>query len=743
MSNKPPASLDKSCSAIFGQGDAAVLYSYSHDAFLSLSLKEGGSWQKLDDDGRVKVNGGVCVGTEDSLWVIGGNAPDKPDYPGLQKYDYNSKKWSIITVDKTPFKNWTGHGAAYIRDGTKSIVLYGGGVDGKASTATWIFSTQGHTARAFGTENKALPPAVYPIIAPWGSADVAIIASNGAVYAINPTTAEKSPTNAWRDLGIKMAVPVLAESPARFAVVAGDDNSRSLLQFDMSKSPNTFSRVVLQDASGKPVPLATAVPITSSGNSHSKRGLTLANWPTYDGAAPDTKRSNPSMAQTLNGDMIVFTGGNSEEPIAMFNAADGGWVNTTSHFSDGRQKILEATSTTSLPLSTSTSLSSTTFSTAISSTTAPSVPTEISAGDKTEASGLSSNAILGITLGTIAGFLAVLGLLLLLLRRYKQRRLRVVDDSLNPEEKDTVAFAKHMQPSASPAHYRGHNPQLSTESYSSVAIMMGRMGPNKSSTSKKPDSFRNSINSIHKQFKSTISKPIPQNTPGLTFDGVDDKGVAFDPSVAEVKPRNLARNGPMGSSDGTRRSSGWNKYWSGGSALQILGYGNKRTTATSTQSSHYSEALSNTNSQAPAQRATQDSATVPPLNFDERPGMNRVVSGSPVVSQFHGKVPFAEGMSGTIERPISPVSTASGYSSGVPESVNEVWDPTDSSKPWGANRAPSSSYAPSVQFGTALAPSNGGAAGSNATETTKQPPLAMAGNSSDMSWLNLGDQSRH
>ncbi|CEJ90479.1 hypothetical protein VHEMI06266 [[Torrubiella] hemipterigena] len=744
MSAKPPASLDKACSAIFGQDNAAVLYSYSHDTFLSLPLKEGGNWQTIDDAGRVKVNGGVCVGTEDSFWVIGGNAPDRPDYPGLQKYDYNSKKWSIITVDKTPFKNWTGHGAAYVRDGTKSIVLYGGGVDGKASTSTWIFSTQGHTARAFGTENKAIPPAKYPVIGSWGPADVAMIATNGAVYAINPTTAEQSPTNAWRDLGIKMAAPVIAESPMRAAIVAGDDNSRSLLQFDLSQSPNKFSRVVLQDATGKPVRLATEVPVPSATKAPTKRGLTLATWPTYDGVAPDAARSNPAMAQSLDGSMIVFSGGNSEKPIAMFNAADGGWVNTTSFFSDGRQKILDTTSTASLPLSTSTSLSSTTFSTAVSSTTAPSIPTGNATSEQPEISGLSSNAILGITLGTIAGFLVLLGLLLLLLRRYKQRRLRVADDTINPEEKDTVAFAKHMQPSASPAHYRGHNPQLSAESYSSVAIMMGRMGPSKPGNSKKRDSFRSSISSLHKQFKSTISKPIPQATTNPMFDGADDKGVAFAPSVVEPKPRNLVRNGPVGSSDGTRRSSGWNKYWSGGSALQILGYGNKRTTATSEQSSRYSEALSNTNSQVPTQRATQDSATVPPLSFDERPGMNRVVSGSPIVSQFHGKVPFAEGMSGTIERPISPVSTASGYSSGIPESVNEVWNPTDSAKPWGANRAPSSSYTHSGQFGTALAPANGDASAvnSNATKVTKQVPLAMAGASSDMSWLNLGDQSR-
>ncbi|KAG8426893.1 hypothetical protein J3459_007675 [Metarhizium acridum] len=100
---------------------------------------------------------------------------------------------------------------------------------------------------------------------------------------------------------------------------------------------------------------------------------------------------------------------------------------------------------------------------------------------------------------------------------------------------------------------------------------------------------------------------------------------------------------------------------------------------TSEQSSRYSDVTKNP-------RITQDSATVPPLNFEGRPAVNSVNSGSPVVAQYTSKMPFTEGMSGTIERPVSPVS--SGYSSGIPESINEIWDPMEASTPWGANRAP-------------------------------------------------------
>jgi hypothetical protein len=132
---------------------------------------------------------------------------------------------------------------------------------------------------------------------------------------------------------------------------------------------------------------------------------------------------------------------------------------------------------------------------------------------------------------------------------------------------------------------------------------------------------------------------------------------------------------------------------------------------------------------------------VPPLNFEGRASMHRVNSGSPVVSQYAPKLPIREGLSGKIERPVSRGSSA-GYSSGIPESVNEAWDPTAGDRPWGADRAPSSAYAPSFYHGTNLTPSSSGTRqGEPPSGVSKQPQLAMA-STSDMSWLNLGDQRR-
>jgi hypothetical protein len=264
-----------------------------------------------------------------------------------------------------------------------------------------------------------------------------------------------------------------------------------------------------------------------------------------------------------------------------------------------------------------------------------------------------------------------------------------------------------------------------------MAILMGRVGQHK------PKQLSNdSIKSmtVHKHFKSTISKPIlqPQQAPILQIS--DEKGDTFEPSPTELRPQ----NGLVGAEDGPRRSSGWNKYWSGGSALNILGYGapqppaqapGQRNTVASERSSHYSQAPTTRNV-----RATQDSATVPPLNFDAPPGMSRVNTGSPVVSSYPD-IPWRDGVSGTIERPASNVSalsaTSSGYSSGIPESIQETWDPTHAGKTWGADRAPSSAYAPSIS-----------SAQPHALGVSKQPQLTTASTSNDMSWLNLGENSR-
>ncbi|KND95190.1 hypothetical protein TOPH_00102 [Tolypocladium ophioglossoides CBS 100239] len=748
---KPPASLDNSCSVIHDN----TLYSFSPEDFLSIPLEDSAKWTKLQMG--VKVTGATCVGStppdasQAGFYVVGGKA-DSDDFTGLQKYTYSTGQWSTIKLTDQVTKNRQWHASTYIQ-ADDAILVYAGSQDGTRGLSTQTFTIQAsepHTVRGY---ESVAPPAISPILMSWSGADAAMIGGgtgrqHAKVWLFNPTAH-------WRDSGASLAVPLQKDTTSIQAVlVNGDDGSKSLYTFDLSQSPNKVSRIVLQDATGTPISNSRAVTRRGldSAVPETKRALTLSNWPEYNSTLePTVTRQNFATAQGPDG-IVVFSGGNSDSPLAIFNANKNGWVNATALLGDQEQTMLFVSSTTTSATSTSTSISSTstsassTMQTTAASTTAAAAIPPVSV-DQSNNSGPSSDAILGITLGSIAGFLALLGLILLLLRQRQKRQNHVEAgqtrraSGASSDEKDTTAFANSTLPVKSAGHFRGHYPQGSQESYASMAILMGRMGKERSGLSRKPsnDTTRSSVSSLHKQFKSTISKPIPQMADHPALAGQDDRGVAFAPTVAEPRPR----HGPMEAQDGTRRSSGWNRYWSGGSALQILGFGAAKTnTAGSERSSHYSEATNNNN----PSRVTQDSATVPPLNFEGlrfegRPEVNSVNSGSPVVSQYNIKVP-TEGMSGKIERPVSAVSTlSSGYSSGIPESINEAWGATETGKPWGADRAPSSAYSPSHNYGTPLAPSSAGAR-MPPSGVSKQPQLAMAATSSDMSWLNLGDQSR-
>ncbi|KAH7116647.1 hypothetical protein B0J13DRAFT_204948 [Dactylonectria estremocensis] len=759
---KPPTSLDGSCSVIYDN----ILYSFTPEAFLSLSLEEGAKWKQLKMG--EKVSGAVCVGATPSdaaqagLFVVGGTS-GSDGYTGLQKYTYSTGKWTTITPSELITKDRQWHGSTYIQT-NDAILIYAGSRDGVPRPSGETFTIQASEPYSVNSHGPSSSPGVKPILLSWSDADACLVGGdtgNIAVALFNPTTG-------WRESGATLAEPLSKDSSSIQAVVmSGDDGSKSLYTFDLSQSPNQVRRFVLQDASGAPLSNSAAA-------TNEKRDLSLDDWPKYNSTlAPTATRQNFAVAQGADG-KVIFSGGNSEEPLAMFDATKNSWLDATEVFEVEKQKGLsestlasssfsttETTSSAKSTKSTSTKTRSSTSetsevssafatSTILSpgSSTASLTISEASASDTTDAtgaaagssdddSGLSSNVILGITLGSIFGFLALLGLLLLLLaRRCKANRNGMEASTARDfpsDEKDAVAFGNGPRQPLSPDHFRGHNATLSQESYSSMAILMGRAGKQKTILTRKPsnDTTRSSGSSLHKQLKATISKPILQEMQHPAQQGYGIRGVTFDPTVAEPRPH----AGPMEAQDDMRRSSGWNRYWSGGSALQILGFGgSKRTTIGSEQSSRYSESTHHRNT-----RARQDSATVPPLNFDFRPEVNRVNSGSPVVAEY-SKIAFKDGIAGKVECPPSRTSSW-GYSSSIPETVNEAWDSTFSSKPWGADRAPSSAYSPSFYFGTPLSPSVASPR-NPPTDVSSQPQPAMASTSSDMSWLNLGDRSR-
>ncbi|KAL6869716.1 hypothetical protein ACO1O0_001045 [Amphichorda felina] len=747
---KPKSSLDNSCAAIHDN----TLYVYTPEAFQSLKLVEGAEWEKLSMG--ESVTGATCLGSSPAnadaagFWVVGGAGGTT----GLQKYSYSSGKWSSPMAPGLVTKDRQFHSTAYIK-ANDQILVFAGTNSGAAAPTSETFSIDAYEPyEVHSVPSAAAPNSIRPILLSWSDADAVMVggdAANTRVYLFNPTAG-------WRDFDSSLAEPISKDTTKiQAALIKGKDGSQNLYLFDMSVNPNTVKRYVIQDASGAPVRSSPAITERSFETRQAKD-----EWPAYDSElAPTSIRENFAIAQGDDG-MVVFAGGNDKEPLAMFDAYENSWLNATDVLTDDVSTVqsivssstssassVSSTSTvesvsstfTSTASATSTVISSTVAETTTVETTTAAVATDSAEEADDDGGGLGSNTILGITLGSIFAFLLVLALALFCLRRRKTKRARAAaaaraahDGGIIDDEKDPRAFA-NLPPGpipSAPGAFRGHRPQGSADSYSSMAILMGRVNQQKPAIARKgSNDSRASIISHHRQFKSTISKPIPQATTNPVLQGQDDRGVTFQPSVAEPRPRNgTTAPDPQ---DGTRRSSGWNRYWSGGSALQLLGFGGaKRNTVLSDRSSRYSQA-SNRNP-----RVTQDSATVPPLNFDAHTAVNRVNSGSPIVTGHVGKVPFGEGMAGKIERPSSRGS--SGYSSGIPESVNEAWDPTDNRKdrPWGHDRAPSSVYNSGFNFGTLSSSAGGNRA--PPTGVSSQPQLAMASKSSDMSWLNLGEQ---
>ncbi|KAH6649984.1 hypothetical protein F5144DRAFT_29377 [Chaetomium tenue] len=780
---KPKTPLNNACSVIFNN----TLYTYSADAFQSLRLVPGAKWKVLPQG--EKVTGAACVGSttgtaSTSAFFVVGGVGGTDEYQGLQKFTYETGQWeSVKLLDKVTHQR-VGHSAVYLNS-TDSILVYAGNQDGSNGPSTSTFTigaSAPHEVRSYDTSG---PPSVNPILLSWSPSEAALIGGstwNAQVMLFN--AADKK----WVDSGASLAAPLPKDTSAIQAVLmTGDDGSKNLLTFDMSESPNMVRRTVLFKGPGVPVP--KAAPVRRRASKRSEHGLsskekrageplTINNWPTYNStSAPKVTRSNFALAQDSDGMVVIAGGTAADDVLCMFDARDNSWEDAESKLSQVRLLSTESStisSSTSSRTATSTKLSSTSTSSpsttsltasATNPTVATQTPTEAAAVAVPDGSDPQLNTILGAVLGSIFGAAILLVLAYVCIRRRK-RQGHVESGHVSrasgrpPSEKDSVGFAKESLAfgQGPPGVFRGHQQQGSQSSFSSMAILMGRAGEKSAPTGlgrkSSNESRRDSSDSTFKAFKSTISKPMAQPTPPPAAarppppsqQTRDEKGVAFATRTVDAKPRTLTA-GAADKQGNTRRSSGWNRYWSGCSALNLLGFGNgnnnnnnnninpnnvaahnsRRTTLASDRSSNYSN----------PHRMTQDSATVPPLfpaSAEPRMSFSRVNAHSPTIAVYNDKL--NQGMSGRIEtqRPVSAVSdmSASAYSSGIPESVQDAWDAAAAGKPWGADRSLNDSS--TGVYSTPLAPASQGLKPpSQGPPRRNQPPVR-----DDMSWLNLG-----
>ncbi|POS78692.1 pre-mRNA splicing factor CLF1 [Diaporthe helianthi] len=744
---KPKVALNNICSAVYDN----TLYTYSADAFQSLSLEKGSQWKTLKQGEG--VSGAACVSSKTAFYVVGGTG-GSADYQGLQRYTYKTGTWVSIAPVVPVTQNRTDHGAVYL-EGSNSIVVYAGSQLGDTNPSTQTFSisaTEPYSVLAY--QNEGAPPTSKPILLRWSDQQAAMVGGS----ATNTQVMLFTVGTGWSNSGATLASPLKTGTEQWQAVlVDGDDGSKNLITFDMSVSPNVANRTVLVDEHGAPVTKASAITRRSDGHRRSGQdevrrqatALTQETWPTYNSTYASTAiRSNFAAAQSDDG-QVVLSGGNEDDVLCIFNAKANSWVNATALLEDDTQKVLSVSSS-SLSSSSATA-TSTTASGTLFATLNPSATPETSAATSTSthssttsssSSGLGTNGILGVVLGSIGGALVLLILLYCQIRKRKRTQdfiqaghARRSSGASERPEKEGMAVVTESYPRSptNPTFMRSHQPKASTGSFSSMAILMGKGPKSSMEGGPRPGSSNKQMKTMGGMGQMTPMRPAPALAPDLR----DEKGVSFAADTAEPRP---GLRVPADQQDGLRRSSGWNRYWSGDSeALNVLGYGTGQQTNRNTVASETSHYSNNGSGIDPRYRMTKDSATVPPLNVDDgRPRFNRVNSGSPTVSNYPAAV--KQHMSAEYSDRDSRDSF-SGYSSGIPASVQDGWDPTAASKPWSGGRATSSMY--SNAFPMPPTPSgNRPPMPRHVPSGISQQPQLDRADTSDMSWLNIGQQQQ-
>lgn len=764
---KPKVALENECAAVYNN----TLYTYQASAFQSLVLNSGAAWESLEQGEA--VSGAACVTVDASaaspaaLWIVGGSG-GSTNYTGLQRYTYSTGKWETITPVTTVTKSRINHSAVYL-PGSSAIAVYAGSQDGDTGMSTQTFAintTEPYSVLAY--ESDGAPPANQPIMLRWSDTEAVMVGGSSTNTQIMLFEAETG----WTNSGATLASPLKVGTNGWHAtLVSGADGSKSLYTYDMTVAPNVANRTLIVDAHGAPVSNAVAIQRRSDEENRAERRdsatLTATDWPSYNNTYASTAIRTSSAAAEDSDGKVILSGGNMDDVICIFDQTSNSWVNATALLVDSSdQKTLHASlsssSTTATATATSTSATGTTTGTAAAESTTAAVAASTSSGSSSSSSsGLGTGQVIGVVFGSVGGIIVLMMLLYCQIKNRKRKvdfiqaghARRASGTSAHPE-KDGMAMATDSFPRSptNPTFMRGHQPKGSTASFSSMAILMGKT-PKEPAEGGLGPSFGRPDANTNKQFRSQIANPMPAIAgpkpplPALTPGSRDERGMSFGADSLQPHP---GLRVPTAEQDGLRRSSGWNQYWSGGSgALNILGYGNNpanRTTVAS-EGSHYSVqdtglAPAVDPRSDPRNRRTQDSATVPPLqplSLDGRPRFNRVNSGSPTLSTYPSGV---KGMAGRIsDRPPSQESNLSGYSSGIPPSVQESWDPTGlNSRPWTGQRATSSMYS-SAQFPVPPSPGEYPPMPRNNYQSgvSQQPQLDIA-HKSDMSWLNLGQQ---
>lgn len=632
----------------------------------------------MEEKSGTSVTGAACVkapsGGDPALYVIGGETDDD-EYPGLQRYLFGTKSWETLTPPGFDLKGRTNHSAAYLSD-SQSILVYAGSTPeapSYLSSQTFLIST----TEPYNIESfvSSAAPANQPMLLPWNDHQ-AMMAGGSPLSDVVYTFDRQA---GWQQLGTNLSQPM--EPGVRATLVSGSDGSKVLQTYDMTSSPNKVTQTVLLLAGGETAPNGQIIGEKTS-SKEQKRDLTLNDWPSYNSTnAPSASRSDYAVAQDSEG-MTVFSGGNEDEPVAMFDQNENSWVDAGKFF--GVQKMENQQPLQ--PSTTSESTPSSTISAEPEASTTEASSGGMSAHDK-------SMRTLGITLGVLCGVAALVIIALLYLRWRKSKKAKEAAAAGNDDEKtdrngERLSFvdrgASFMKEAGGSATDLGLPPRHRFDpnaagSHSSLAIIGGKFNNRRNTNSLAPKgSFESTTNLV---------KDKNGGEPMEMMDIGEKKHLAPGDNTAPIPSLNV-----ISASPDDRRTSGWSKYFSTSQPKELehmpSAYAKDRESAASEWPSTRAPSSSDV-SRIPS------SVLVPPLDVDfsktvDGQRLSNVIAHSPSFADSRedlaSRGSTVQGQQGQIEdgdRPISGTNTVSSYDRSTMSSdyyngmstINSPWTP--------------------------------------------------------------------
>lgn len=320
---------------------------------------------------------------------------------------------------------------------------------GPSSQTFLIQTTSPYNVQAF---NSIAPPVISPLVLPFNTTHALMLGGDST----NTELFTFGPEEGWQQLNVSLQNGLRDSSMVQATILDGSDGSKVLEIFDFSTSPNQLSTLLLQNATNTP---------SSSKRSYSrsahhpakrrKRDSTLADTPAYnDTLAPQEIRTGYSLAEDSKTGLVVASGGNSQDPLAIFNQTGNQWVDPNQFF--GNEPATSSTSSTP-------------------TTAATSTPTGNAASPSQQAANTTvrnkSLTILGGVLGGVFGLAALLVILLLLLRYCRRKRDKKREQQANSyalEDKAEMDFrdvgADFMKEAGGNFDERGHRRNKSDKS---------------------------------------------------------------------------------------------------------------------------------------------------------------------------------------------------------------------------------------------------------------------------------------